>query len=277
MNNRVKRSAPSKEENVLRSRMPLDLGNKLHRYSEKRSLIRVEKSDEEWRFQLEGWTEGGHSCREWRIIEHLDGSPIGFLSYHNETKSGGFGVHQIELAPDRGYLQFLPGISRQLWNEATDLNQGKPPSEIKLYLGQEHPAYQPILHRTQIEKGELQCLYIRVQDIVSFLRHITPALEKNLAESPACGFTGTLQITMFRNGIEIAIDSGRITGIDAWKADSLWHAPAFPELTFLQLVFGRRRCKELSDIYVDCNLDDHSALVLDSLFPPFKGTMWLGN
>jgi len=77
--------------------------------------------------------------------------------------------------------------------------------------------------------------------------------------------------------VDKAIDSGRITGIENWKADSLWHAPAFPDLTFLQLVFGRRRCKELSDIYVDCNLDDHSALVLDSLFPPFKGTMWLGN
>ena len=53
--------------------------------------------------------------------------------------------------------------------------------------------------------------------------------------------------------------------------------PAFPDLTFLQLVFGRRRCPELSDMYVDCNVDDHTDMVLDALFPPFKGTMWLGN
>ena len=249
----------------------------LHEHCEQRSIIRAEKSTEEWRFNLEGWSQEAHSRREWRIIEHANGTPAGFLSFHNETASGGFGVHQIELTQESGYLQLMPGILRQLWDLATEQNRGEAPSDIKLYLGQEHPAYAPLLNSTQLHKGDMQCLYIRVEDIVDFLQHIKPALQENLAASPASDFTGNLQITMFRSGIEIDIESGKITRIDAWKADSFWHTPAFPDLSFLQLVFGRRRCAELMDIYVDCNVDDQSALVLDSLFPSFKGTMWLGN
>lgn len=243
----------------------------------KRNVINVKKFDKDWEFHFEGWAKGAHASRDWMIIEHPDGSPLGYLCYHNEAESGGFGIHQIELLPGIGYLAVMPGILRRLWDLATDLNQGESPTDIKLYLGRKHPAYQPIARSTRLQQGQLECLYIRAPDIASYLNHIAPALEKNLADSPAAGFTGTLQITMFRNGIEMDIESGYITRIDPWKADSFWHIPAFPDLTFLQLVFGRRRCAELEKIYVDCNVDEQSAVVLDSLFPPFKGTMWLGN
>ena len=182
-----------------------------------------------------------------------------------------------EIAEDTSYLQLMPGILRQLWDLATKENQGRPPEDVKLYLGREHPAYQPINNTTRLRRGEMQCLYIRVADVVDFLRHIAPALEKNLAASSVSDFTGKLQITMFRSGLEIDLKCGRIDRIDHWKADSFWHTPAFPDLTFLQLVFGRRRSLELVDAYVDCNVDETSAMVLVALFPPFTGTMWLGN
>jgi hypothetical protein len=249
----------------------------LYEYCEKRSNIRAKKSFEEWQFHFEGRTEGAHTQKEWRIIEHTDGFLAGYLCFHNEADSGGFGIHQLELTTETSYLEVMPSLLRQLWNLATDMNQGKQPDDIKFYLGHEHPAYGPIQKRTRIHKGELQCLYMRVQDIVKFLRHIKPALNKNLAVSPASDFSGTLKISLFRKGIELIIDTGHITEINPWKADSFWHNPAFPDLTFLQLVFGRRRCAELDDIYVDCNVDDQSALILDALFPPFKRTMWLGN
>lgn len=249
----------------------------LHENCENRSHIRAEKSFEEWLFHFEGWDANAHARREWRIIEHANGTVAGFLSFHNEPGSGGFGVHQMELTEENSYLQLMPGILRQLWDLAIKENQGKTPEDIKLYLGQQHPAYQPILNKTRLHKGDMECLYIRVENMVDFLRHIKPALEKNLSTSPASDFTGELNITLFKSGIKIDIQYGKIMGIDKWKADSFWHTPAFPDLTFLQLVFGHRRCRELSDLYVDCNMDDQSAQVLDALFPPFKGTMWLGN
>jgi hypothetical protein len=98
-----------------------------------------------------------------------------------------------------------------------------------------------------------------------------------IAVLPFENFTGGQQNDYFSIGFEIDIQCGKIMGIDQWKADSFWHTPAFPDLTFLQLVFGHRRCLELADMVVDCNVDDASTNVLDALFPPFKGTMWLGN
>ena len=108
-------------------------------------------------------------------------------------------------------------------------------------------------------------------------RPISPAMEKNLSCSPAAGYSGELLVSMFRDGIRIAIESGKLASIEPWEPDDLWHIPAFPDQTFLQLIIGRRRCMELSDINADCNVDQQSAMVLDTLFPSFKGTMWLGN
>jgi hypothetical protein len=91
------------------------------------------------------------------------------------------------------------------------------------------------------------------------------------------GYTGNLRLSFFKSGVEISIVDGKIKAIQPWQTDNFWHIPCFPDLTFLQLVFGRRRCAELKDIYVDCEIDPESAMVLDSLFPPFKGTVWPGN
>lgn len=247
----------------------------LHENFENRNHIRTEKSFEEWLFHFQGWQAKAHARREWRIIEHPNGTPAGFLSYHNEPGSGGFGVHQMELTEESSYIQLMPAILRQLWDLAVQENQGKTPEDIKLYLGQQHPAYEPILNETRLHKGDMECLYIRVENLVDFLRHIAPALEKNLSISSVSDFSGKLKITLFKSGLEIDIQDGKVMSINKWKADSFWHTPAFPDQTFLQLVFGHRRCRELSNMYVDCNVDDQSALVLDALFPPFKGTMWL--
>ena len=62
----------------------------LYENLETRSIIRAEKSDEEWQFQFGGWTEGAHPRREWMIIEGTDNAPLGFFTYHNEPESAIF-------------------------------------------------------------------------------------------------------------------------------------------------------------------------------------------
>lgn len=249
----------------------------LHENLEARSIIRADKSDEEWLFQLEGWTDGAHPSRKWIIIEQTDGSPIGFFSYHNEPDSGGFGVHQLELISRVSYAETLPELLQKMWDLASEVNRGRQVSDIKLYLGKNHPSYDSLPRPLKLQTGQLECLYVRVRDIILYLKHISPALNKNLASSQAVEYSGELLLSMFKDGIRIAIEFGRITSIEPWNTDDFWHIPAFPDLTLLQLMFGRRRCKELSDIYVDCNIDPESSMVLDALFPSFKGTMWLGN
>ena len=180
-------------------------------------MIRVEKSEADWSYHFKGWSAGSHGKREWMVIEPSAGPPVGFLCYHDDPDSGGFGVHRLELVEGAGYFQVMSDLKRALWNLASRENGGKPPGSVKLRL------------------------------------------------------------SFFRPGLEISIINGGIAGIESWLADSFWHAPSFPDLSFLQLVFGRRRCAELKDIYVDCEVDPESAAVLDSLFPPFKGTVWPGN
>ena len=99
----------------------------------------------------------------------------------------------------------------------------------------------------------------------------------NLVGTEAEGYSGDLKISCFRWGIQIRFACGRITAIDPWHSGDLGHRPAFPDLTFLQLICGLKRCDELMAAFPDCNVDDTNVRLLDALFPPFHGGLWLGN
>ena len=118
--------------------------------------------------------------------------------------------------------------------------------------------------------------WIRIPNLVSFLQHIREGLEMNLVASAAAEFTGTLNISLFRNGIRFKVDSGRLREISAMRP---WDLPEdgidarFPELTFLQLVGGRRRIEELYHVFPDCSGTPEACAVLEGMFPEFSGTV----
>ncbi len=50
---------------------------------------------------------------------------------------------------------------------------------------------------------------------------------------------------------------------------------AFPDLTFLQLVFGYRTLEELRYAFADCWCDtDEARLVLEAIFPKQDSDVW---
>jgi len=51
-------------------------------------------------------------------------------------------------------------------------------------------------------------------------------------------------------------------------------AACFPDLTFLQLVFGRRRMHELRHAFPDCTAKHETGVLLDCLFPDFSRELW---
>jgi hypothetical protein len=66
---------------------------------------------------------------------------------------------------------------------------------------------------------------------------------------PAEGYTGTLEISFFDTGVRIALDRGAVTAIDEWYSHNA--SGHFPREVFMQLLCGRRRCRELTDAFAD--------------------------
>jgi hypothetical protein len=100
-------------------------------------------------------------------------------------------------------------------------------------------------------------------------------LEARLAASPARGYTGDLRVNFYRDGLRLSVRAGRVAaepgpGVDFRGADA-----SFPDLTFLQLLFGHRSLAELLDWFDDCLVrTDEARMVLDALFPKTHSAVW---
>jgi hypothetical protein len=248
----------------------------LHARGAARQPFGVERSDELWQYELRSGRDRGFAALEWKIIETPQGERVGYLAHHAWIEWPWLGVCQLELSPSACYLNVMPSLLRALIVQAqgmveTDVHPVKDVEGVHLGLGEIHPAYTSVQTKKSREE-RAYAWYVRVPDVVAFLRHVRAGLERNLVGSPAQAYTGDLKISFYRGGVRITLDGGSITAIEEWySADARIR---MPRETFTHLLCGRRRCAELSDMHADVSTPHPEALVLDSLFPPFTGVLW---
>ena len=237
------------------------------------------RSEVEWNYEFGGRSENDFAHRKWLIIETAAGDRLGYVQYYPWIEDNALYIVQIELKSGVGYLNLMPGVLQGLWKIAQAMpaygnHKNQQLKAINLELGRAHPAYHALLGN-KIRVDEPYGLYIRVPDLVAFLRHIQPALEKNLVETVAEGYNGALKLNYYRGGIQLKFNGGKIADISTWSPDSVEDGDAqFPDLTFLQLLCGRCRFNELKTNFVDCDGRDEAGVLLDCLFPPFTGNVW---
>jgi hypothetical protein len=135
-------------------------------------------------------------------------------------------------------------------------------------LGASHPAYEALGSRLPSISAPY-AWYLRVPDLRGFLDHIKPALEKRLAESIAANHSRDIRISLYRTGLRVVIEHGKLTAIESWRpAPKAEGDVAFPGLTFLQLLFGYRSFDELKYAFADCGCDSEEvSTLLNILFP----------
>lgn len=237
------------------------------------------RSKAEWNYEFGGRSEQDFAHRQWLIIETAAHERLGYVQYYPWIEDNALYIVQIELNPGIGYLNLMPSVLRGLWKiaQTTPLSVNRPNQELStlmLELGRSHPAYHALLGDKIHEYGPYG-LYVRIPDLVAFLRHIQPALEKNLVGTVAEGYNGELKLSYYRSGTQLKFNNGKITDISNWSPDSIEDGDArFPDLTFLQLLCGRCRFNELKTNFVDCDGRDEAGVLLDCLFPSFTGNVW---
>jgi hypothetical protein len=88
--------------------------------------------------------------------------------------------------------------------------------------------------------------------------------------------TGEVKIGFYQKGVRLRFERGRLTGVEDWPQTSAEVSDArFPDLTFLQLLFGFRSLEELEYAFPDCQAPNNQArVILRAIFPKQPSYVW---
>ena len=242
----------------------------------RRDTLYCQRDSATWRYEFDGRLEASMWRRLLAVIEDTEGERVGYIAYPPYTMHGGQAITAFELRPGVSWVAVTPSVIRYIWatgQERATLEGGKIDAWA-LNLGESHPVY-------QVAKGRLPVTwkpyawYLRVPDLVAFLRVIAPVLEKRLAESIACGHTGEFRLNLYQSGVLFKFDKGGLT-FEAWQPTPKDQGEAaFPDQTFLHLLFGHRTVDEVKQLRADCWVsDDTVGLILEALFPKRISDVW---
>ncbi len=245
-----------------------------------RYLVHCVRDQALWRYELSGKSSKNVDRSELRMIETAAGEAVGYLIHPGRLWGPRLAANQFELKPGVSWGQVTPSVARYLFDTAKILaNQAENPIDVDgfaFWLGREHPVYQ-VLHDSLPRVRQPYAWYLRVPDLVGFLRLVSPVLEKNLAASSYQGHTREIKLTFYTQGILLSIENGLLAKIEPYSPSPVGHAgdAAFPGLTFLQLLFGYRSLEELCFAFADCWYEtDEIFGLLNALFPKRPCNLW---
>lgn len=247
-----------------------------------RGLLACVRDETQWRHELFGRDVGSMVHSEILIIERA-ARPVGYLvlgyggtpSFPIPSWLPGLpcpeptvSIARFELAPEVSWFEVVAGVLRQL----TLPDRGTPESYM-LWLGREHPAYDvlgDLLVRRPPEIG----WFLRVPDVAALLREIAPVLEQRLIGTAAEALSGDVHLDLYRHGIRLSFDSGKLSAVEAWAGHSRRASDAsLPEQMFHQLIFGHATWAELARAFPDCRLQTTRGSVLLPCCSPSSSRM----
>ncbi len=206
--------------------------------------------------------------RRAQIIENAAGQVIAYVDYW--PWGTGFTVRELGVKPGVSWRVVCLFLVRQLKQQADKLNKTREQSitNIHFLLGETHPVY--VALDNQLERPQKPyAWYIRVPNLGEFLDHISAVLERRIGQSVMAGYSGKLRINFYRDNLCLQFEQGRLTKVTNFEPKNIEDADAlFPDLTFLQLLFGYRSFEELDYAFADCYAKNtEAAVLLKSLFP----------
>jgi hypothetical protein len=252
----------------------------LYAQAGKRYRMYAQRDEALWRYELTGADPLSVNRMELVLIEAADGEPVGFVGHPNFVWGAMMVAHLYEIKPGVSWQAVTPSVIRYLAAIGETLpppiGEKKPFQSFGFWLGSDHPVYHVIPERLPRQRPPY-AFFMRVPDLPDFIHTIAPVLEERLAASPIVGYTGDLKISFYRDGLRIAFEKGKLTAAEPYKPTPAGHSgdARFPELTFLQLLFGYRSLDELGYAFADCGANgDEVSVVLNTLFPKQASLVW---
>lgn len=251
----------------------------VHSRARRRYLLTSPRDEGLWRYEVAGRDPESDESLEVRIVEDASGKPAGYVCHTRDLRDGALQVDGYELANGVSWLEVTPFVLDELLEIGHKLASGEEElSSLTFALGEHHPLHEAILEPPlyRLDRHDHYSFYVRVPDLPGFLRHVAPVLEGRLEASVAAGHTGELEVSFYGDGLRLELVRGRLSAVEHWSptAEEKGDA-AFPDLSFLQLLFGHRSLEELDYAFADCSPGEGDARVLlGALFPRRPSDLW---
>ncbi|MBK8987135.1 MAG: GNAT family N-acetyltransferase [Chloroflexi bacterium] len=233
------------------------------------SLLARPRDEQLWQYEMFTAHRESEYARHVYMVETAvtPPQPVAYIEYgtHNDS----FVLREISVQAGHSWRAVGLFLIRYFSREALRLNleRQKPLRKIVFRFGSAHRIYDA-LPRELPSSYPSYAWYIRTPDLPGFLRHITPVLERRLAASVMAGHTGEVKVTLYRERLTLGFENGRLTTIGSYESKRVEEGDAaFPEHTFLHMLFGHRSLEELRHVSVDCWANEEATVLLPILFP----------
>nr|HET6901427.1 GNAT family N-acetyltransferase [Ktedonobacteraceae bacterium] len=273
-----KAQASTPEPYALRVATSKDIPLLMELYNRQRSASMVWSiaSERFWRYHIEEVKDplvaGKQMCV--RMIVDNAGAVQGYLMVAIRRRDNSLNVYALNVAAGVSWQAVMPPLLRILQAYGLQIpavGLDVPPlNAISFWLGSAHPVYDVLGEALAPFYEPPYAWYVRVHDVLAFMRHIAPALERRLANSVAAAYTGELTLDFYRGGLHLVFDKGHISHIEPWRAPAYKNNAdaSCPALVFLQLLFGYRSLDELRYAFPDVRIEKSEAgVLLNALFP----------
>ena len=265
------KTVPEAEENYrLRPATELDLPLIAELYGRfcEGSLLSRAFMENEVRFELFSAHKDSPGNRQLRIVENTAGEPVGYAAI--QDWGGQFTLNELAVRPGHSLRAIGLFITRALKRIAAEKNKSAktPINRINFTFGDNHPVYEAL--GPELEKARPPyAWFIRVPDLPAFFHQIAPVLEQRLAKGVMAGFSGNVKFSFYRRQLQLTWVDGHLTAVEEPSLTADFKPDAyFPDLSFLQLIFGHRSLDELDHMFADCYpANAQTGVLLRSLFP----------
>ncbi|MDQ3931099.1 MAG: GNAT family N-acetyltransferase [Chloroflexota bacterium] len=243
----------------------------------RRYLVAAVKGERQLLYEMRGRSEQTLIRKALCVVETPGAEPVGMLVRDYKMTGTRVAAHAYELKPGVSWAAVTPTVVRHLaavGREWAQHQQGEWNTYV-LALGTEHPAYQALPDRLpRVLKP--YAWYVRVPDLPAFVRHVSTAMEQRLAGSPVEGHSGEVKLNFYRDGLLLGFEDGRLSRVETWRSERTGEGDAgFPDLTFLQLLFGFRSLEDLEYAFPDCWVrGDEVRALLNTIFPKRPSSVW---
>jgi GNAT superfamily N-acetyltransferase len=237
-------------------------------------LLSTVYDEAQWRYEINGRTEGNLWKQPYLIIVNEAGEGVGYVVMRPSNLRGQVTCMNYVVGDQSSYLETFNDVIYGMKQWATE-TFGECPPVMDFNTGL-HDTLSTLIDRTTagLVRRREYAWYLRIVDLVRFIRDIAPVLERRLEGSGANRYTGTLTVGFYdKTGLTIQFENGCIKDVTMGAMDESKADISFPYHLFLNVVFGYNSADEIRNILPEVWASQKAAVLLSILFP--KKRSWI--
>ncbi len=256
--------------------------------SKSRSMVSPVFREDDVRYMTFGRSPRSAVCYETAVLCRVEGDtlgePVGVLMYVMIIEIDEAVILRTEMSHPRYWREALPLLLREFIELADKASNANPDPErqiktIRLDMQSDHPAYIFDDGALGQPPEDQYAWYVRVPDVAGFVRKIAPVLERRIASSVHCGYSGEVVVRSDRDGFKMTFADGLLSSVEALGMSNVSRPSVrFPSRSFLPILFGMRSVDETLAAHTDALISSKSDRhLLKTLFPKRSSdlSLWL--